>query len=736
VEDSAIAGLPPSARSHTDRPAPPRTAGPLQNSTSPPVQEIEEIEEIEEIKEVAVAAPARPKTPSTGKAPAAQKDKRQPAKTPAAEAEPAAEGAAEPDAEPAFRLRNLFRNASAMTVSTIIHMAVVLLLAILFIEPQVVVKVREVIAEVLEEPELTEELAVELENQLVDVTEPTDQAFSSSLAIGDVGASGPQGLIAAPTVDKALLEQVTNSEVNVEGVFIDVPSSKKLIVEAPDGQVGDARAVVDSYQEALDRITQEILWMLDKGPVLVVWAFDQSESMKDDQQEIRDRIEHVYRQLGLVSKSNEDALQTVVVSYGDLKSFQVHTREPTHDRSEIMTAIDEVPLDKSGEEFMCSAVLQSISMHRQYAQKTRRQMALIVVTDESGNRKDNDAQLERAIAEAKAARCRIYMLGREAVFGYPYVHMRWVHPQTRNVHWLPIDRGPETAFAEQLQTDGFHRRYDAHPAGFGPFECSRLGRETGGIFFMLPSLETNLVHGQKRNYDMEAPYFPDLRSKLEVKADIDRSPLRTMLEKVIYDLNPYIPEIRKIIEMRMEFSTDFDALARQIRHEQGKAVVYLTYLARAEQEIANLADARKQESSPRWQANYDLLYGQVIAYQARMYEYGAYLEEFLQSVQAYAVNPGNPQNTFKPPPKFKPPNLTHVHWDIRTRQRTITGEKVQPYIERASEIFKQIMEDHPSTPWAARAEFELRRGFGVELVPDYDGPHPTPTGTPIPIPKL
>ena len=121
--------------------------------------------------------------------------------------------------------------------------------------------------------------------------------------------------------------------------------------------------------------------------------------------------------------------------------------------------------------------------------------------------------------------------------------MRWVHPQTQHVHWLPIDRGPETAFVEQLQTDGFHRRYDAHPSGFGPYECSRLGRETGGIFFMLPSLETNLVHGQKRNYDMEAPYFPDLRSRLEVKADIDRSPLRTMLEKVIYDLNPYNPQV-------------------------------------------------------------------------------------------------------------------------------------------------------------------------------------------------
>ena len=155
---------------------------------------------------------------------------------------------------------------------------------------------------------------------------------------------------------------------------------------------------------------------------------------------------------------------------------------------------------------MCSAVLQADRRRTgNTPSSTRRQMALIVVTDESGDRIDNDTQLERAIAEAKAARCKIYVLGREAVFGYPYAHMRWVHPQTKRVHWLPIDRGPETAFVEQLQTDGFHRRYDAHPSGFGPYECTRLGRETGGIFFMLPSLETNLVHGEKRNYDLEAP---------------------------------------------------------------------------------------------------------------------------------------------------------------------------------------------------------------------------------------
>jgi hypothetical protein len=392
-----------------------------------------------------------------------------------------------------------------------------------------------------------------------------------------------------------------------------------------------------------------------------------------------------------------------------------------------------VPVDKSGKEFMCSAVQEAIGRHRQYAQRTRRQMALIVVTDESGERTDNETQLERAIVEAKAARCRIYVLGREAVFGYPYAHIRWVHPQSKRVHWLPIDRGPETAFVEELQTDGFHRRFDAHPSGFGPYECTRLGRETGGIFFMLPSLETNLVRGEKRNYDIDAPYYPDLRSRQEVKMEIDKSTMRTMLEKVIYDLNPYNPEARKIIEMRVEFSTDYETLAQQIRQEQAKAALYLPYLARAEETVGKMQKERKYEASPRWQANYDLLYAQLVAYQARMYEYQAYLDDFLKDLQAYTRNPADPKNKFKPPPATRSPGLIHDEWHIRTRARTITGDKIKSYVERSSAMFKEVSANHPGTPWAARAEYELKRGFGVELVPAYDHPN---VQSSIPIPKL
>jgi hypothetical protein len=294
------------------------------------------------------------------------------------------------------------------------------------------------------------------------------------------------------------------------------------------------------------------------------------------------------------------------------------------------------------------------------------------------------------------------------------------------VHWLPIDRGPETAFVEQLQTDGFHRRYDAHPSGFGPYEQTRLSRETGGIFFMLPGLESNLVRGEKRRYELEAmrSYRPDLRARLEIVTDRDASHLRRSLYKVIYDLNPYDPEIAKIIEMRVHFSPDYPTFVKQAREEQAKAIIYLAYLARVQQAIEELAEVREQESAPRWQANYDLMYPQVIAYQARMFEYGAYLEEFIKKPKVV--------------PLQKPPDLTMTRWDITTRKETLTGDISRPYIDKATELFEAVVRDHPGTPWAARAQQELSRGFGVEVVEIYEAPYPIlPPGTVIkPVPKL
>ena len=138
--------------------------------------------------------------------------------------------------------------------------------------------------------------------------------------------------------------------------------------------------------------------MLSKNKVLVIWLFDQSESMKDDQDQIGRRIHRIYGEVGLSEHSQGDALTTAVASFG--QGFELHTRTPTIDAEEIDEAIAAVPVDPSGEEMFCSAVGEALTRHRRYAKTADRKIALIVVTDESGNTKDNEGRLEKAISVA------------------------------------------------------------------------------------------------------------------------------------------------------------------------------------------------------------------------------------------------------------------------------------------------------------------------------------------------
>lgn len=596
------------------------------------------------------------------------------------------------------------RNGSACFVSTAFHIVVLVALGLVGLETP---KVREA-ATILAVPDVQrpdeEPYAIEL-NDTIEVVESSNVALvSSSPAISGVGA-GPSATVGAPALDQQLVQEAdVATSISIDAPTVDMPAAKKLIQAVPDGEVkGEPRALVGDYKQALDRISQELMWMLDKGPALVVWVFDESESMKDDQQEIRDRVYNVYQQLGIYGRSNSDALLTSVVSYGN--GYHVHTPRPTADGDEIRKAIEGIPIDTTGKEMMCQAVGQAVRDFRKLATRGR-QMALILVTDESGERDNNDRFLEPAIAEAKSANCKIFVLGREAVFGYPYAWIWWQHQTTRRIHWLQIDRGPETGFPEQLQTNGFHRRHDAFSSGFGPYEQSRLSRETNGVFFMLPSMEKNLVGAHKESYGTEAmrPFRPDLRARTQVFADRDKFPLRNLIWKVISDLNPWNPQSGKAVELKVEFSTNPLTMAEEIRTNQQKAIQLLRYLADAEKAMEQGKKLREQEADPRWQANYDMIYSQIIAYQARIYEYGAGLEPYLAKPPYAAAT--------------KSPNLILAHWDVATRKETLTKES-KPYIDKAVGLLGRVVEEFPGTPWAARAQWELNRGFGVHLVPDY-----------------
>jgi hypothetical protein len=619
---------------------------------------------------------------------------------------------------------SLIRGASSGLISLVVHLVVLIVLAFISLGGVVDTGLDTIVAEAEYEP--PEELeTVVLDTQTEAATELNFQAASSE-AFGQ--ADGGTPMVSEPVLSAPVVEESDGPSIALDTSLTQFPGSREGLAAVPEGAPGQGRAVVENDSTALDRITQEILWMLEKSKVLVVWCFDESESMKDDQKEIRDRIERVYKELGLSDKSAGDALLTAICSYG--ADFHAHTPKPTHDLDVIRKAIDAIPVDDSGKELMCTSLGRAMAAYRPFGQKGGRQLALILVTDESGEQEDNLQFLEPMIEEARAARCKIFVLGREAVFGYPYAHFHWVHPQTKRHHWLPVNRGPETAFVEQLQINGFRRRTDAYASGFGPYEQSRMAHQTGGIFFMLPSPESKLVRSEaNRKYELDAMrgYQPDLRSRRVIVSDRDTSELRMTIWKVINDLNPYRKEVAEKIELLTHFSPDYQTFLKQAAQQHKKVPVFLEYLDRAYKTMQSgkMKRLRADEPDLRWRGNYDLIVAQLIAYKVRVYEYAAYLDHFAK----------NPQKV----PLHKEPDLKLEYWGIRTRKEMFTEDVTGEFRDEAIELLKQCAKNHPGTPYAARAEWEINRGWGVELKPVYwhtwfkgDGPgEPT-----VPIPKL
>lgn len=640
---------------------------------------------------------------------------------------PAADGEPEEEFEETrFVSRKTVNALAAGGTSMIVHCALLIMLGLMFstsVPQRVVIPIQASI----EPPRPLEEVVQRMTQDLKPATQLNPTASASRVGGGIQGATSAS--VVQPKMNTTVSQRASAVRVDVgpANVFTSAGNSN-LASAVPQGTLGESLTTVDGYGEAMDILTREILNRLARGKVLVVWMFDQSLSMKDDQKEIRDRIEKVYTELGLSSAAKDEALWTAVTSYG--KTFVVHTQRPTANFEQIRAAIDQVPVDESGEEMMCSAVGLTTTAFRQFTNAGGgRQMMLVLVSDESGNQIDNQKSLEPAITVCKDAKASVYVMGREAVFGYPYAHMQW--PVTvpavgggtyTRTFTVPVDRGPETPFVELLQTEGYERRTDAHPSGFGPYEQVRIARETGGMFLMLPTPESALFRRDTTTFSFEAlrPYLPDVRSREDYVRERDYSKLRSLIWKVINDLNPYKPEIGQYINLRLRFSADPAERNRQIDVELNKAKQYVIYLDAAEKALREASPYRNREKSPRWRAHYDLILAQLVAYKARVYEYGAYLALF-------KTNP-------KP---FDPPTATRVlaEWVVQERGRTVADKITKPFVDDSTQMLKMVVESYLDTPWSTRAQFELSRGFGIELMPRYANPNPPPGPRPVQQPR-
>ncbi|WP_158633691.1 vWA domain-containing protein [Tautonia sociabilis] len=643
------------------------------------------------------------------------------AETTAAHREPAPEPA-KAEAPPAKKKRRRRRgafiwrwDAPSWGVSLMVHAAVLAALALMAVGAQVDEVLGSIDASMVD-TSLSEERADELVKILADPAEER-----SELAVGDPTSTLSAG--GTPTATPAIRSTTTEvSETKSLAGLIDVAVAPPSALTLPSLAVlnrdlaggnkisGDPGRETAEIGEALDQIAREILRHLANSRVTVLWMFDESGSMKDDQRTIRDKFDRVASELKLrVPADRREAgdLEHAIIGFG--KTIHFEAVPPRADAEQIRQAIDALPVDQSGEEQTMQAIVEAISRYGRAVAKDRK-ILLVLVTDESG---DDGSLVEQARLALVNRGVTAYVLGRQAMFGYDRVYLRYVDPVTKDVYWPPIRRGPEAPGLELLQWDGlWTERHDEQPSGLAPYELARLAYETGGIYFLLPNEEElrNRPRGEKAfAVATLKEYLPDYGPRAEYASRVAQSELRRTMSDIIQLTD-------KDFGFRRHFPVAPPELAKAITEELPKVDVQLRALFEFEKRLRALEPARDTEASRRWQANYDLMLGQIVAFQVKAYEYRACLAEMVALANQGRLVPKNPPI----------PGERRTDWviDHSGKRKAPPAETDKKYAE-ARRLLELVCERHPETPWADLARTTLDRGLGCDwnewsVHPDYD----------------
>lgn len=623
---------------------------------------------------------------------------------------------------------------SSMGVSMLVHSIILGLMAMWYLE-----------MEKHEEEVVVESRIDDEDRPPEEITQRLDESTEVSQNMNTI--SGGSVALATGSTAKPSVKKVTATESLVKtdvqfNAQVNMPGDSELGDELGEGEVtGEIGAVVSGYGPALDRLTQEIIRLMREQKVLVVWLFDQSDSMKDDHKEIAGKFHKVYEELGIAQEKDEklktriqdQILQTMIVAFG--KDVRPMLKDPTADVEKIKKAIADIPIDESGKENMCTAIQKVVGEYARRVQRDKRRLVVVVVSDESG---DDGAQVDKTIQAVTQMNpvAPVYILGRESIFGYPYARIKWQDPKYKLWHWLRINRGPETAFPECLQWDGLRRRHDAFNAGFGPYEQVRIAKHSGGIFFILPGEEEDLTGtGAKtqREYhflDMRK-YTPLLLPRSKYAETVKNSPFRRTIWQVIVALNPneheFLPSHNPQLNIREHWYPLSPAEFRQqAAKEVVKARLAMRTLNKAIGQLEKIKPERAKEDFDRWRANYDLIHAQCVAYRVRLFQ-------FLLAMDDHANNMPKPVK-----PKTN-------RWNVRRTTKMIVPDEGQferlkqefnikmnredylAYVkaeeDRALAMYDEVKKNHPNTPWDERARYEVRKGFGMEFVEAYRNPN-------------
>jgi hypothetical protein len=520
---------------------------------------------------------------------------------------------------------------------------------------------------------------------------------AGGVVVAGVGTGRPSNTPRVKGVGKGRI----NEKTSLPGVKLDglagSPISLLPVAAATDlsggGKIaGDPIFDVKEIGVALDQLAREILRHLKDHKLTVIWLFDESTSMQDDQKSILQKFDRVSSELKLnvePTKKTAGALNHAIVGFG--QSIDYVLEKPREDIDQIGRAIKNLKIDSTGIENTMRAIRDVVEHYSSLIRKDRR-LLIVLVTDESG---DDGADVEEARQALKKYKVPLYVIGRQSLFGYPYAHHQYIDPVTKDVYHPLIRRGPETADVELYQWDGLYDRWDEQPSGFAPYELARLTKDSGGIYFVLPSEEFMRVRRREQAYSITQlkEYLPEYDNRLTYVEKRNSSPLRQLLHAIVMESKAFL--------YRRDYPINPQELVQAALPEVEKATIKLNTLIEIQNRLEALKNVRNREPEKRWQAHYDLMLAQTVAFQVKAYEYRALMASIVKA---------------PPTPKRQPAPDLVVTWVVDHSKKPLAphNETAKKYAE-AERLLQEIVARHPKTPWADLAQDALDRGLSVQL---------------------
>jgi Mg-chelatase subunit ChlD len=500
--------------------------------------------------------------------------------------------------------------------------------------------------------------------------------------------AGPAEVKAAP--------ELRASTVQVGGFSLPKPTRLDAAVSIR----GNGAEHVENVEGAVDRVAVEILRKLEAGPTLVVWMFDASGSLHAERQRLAEYIEQVYEHIDQLDQSQlaqNEGLLTAVVAFGHDRQPMLDA--PTADREAIARAIRNIPLDRTGIETPFRTVGEIARKYGRYSKKGRGYKAMtVMITDEVG---DDEELLEAAIGAAVAVKMPVYVLGSSALFGREEGYVDFTDPETGvSYSALPVRQGPESAAIEGIRLPFWYDgpQYELLDAGFGPYALSRLAGATGGIYFI------TRLGGHRVHFEPTAlrEYRPDWVSREQYLAMLQKYPLRRAVMRAGTITQQNLPGMPELTFPPVE-SPDFkEAMTRnqevvaRIQYTVDEALG-LSGAAPGEATVASVVELRDREPSRRWQAQYDLIRGRLLAMRIRCLEFNLACARMK-----------------KEPLAFTKPNSNA--WRLVPDREIHLPERYQAEAQEAVRLLERVITDHPGTPWALLAQRELKDPLGLKWV--------------------